>query len=145
MWIWIVFALAAGLCATFQSAINGNLSRTVGLPLAIQTNTVVYVLASLIYLVVCLVRGPLEFGKFKQVGAADLVGGFFGFGVVFFLTVCFPRIGALWTVALMILGQTVSALVVDHFGWFGLPVASVSLQRVTAIGLILSGIFLLKR
>jgi transporter family-2 protein len=49
------------------------------------------------------------------------LGGLFGFVIVASLAFVFPKIGAAYAIALMIGGQCVAALVVDHFGLIGMP------------------------
>lgn len=69
------------------------------------------------------------------------------FGLVVLLTInhTIPRIGATAAVALIIVGQLVAGTLVDHFGWFGLPVQPVSLTRLLGIGLLVVGGVLISR
>jgi transporter family-2 protein len=55
------------------------------------------------------------------------------------LTFVFPRIGAAYAVVLMIGGQCVAALVVDHLGLMGMPPDPITLQRVLGMAMVAAG------
>src|SRR5207249_2468189 len=66
------------------------------------------------------------------------LGGLFGSVFLASLAFVFPRIGAAQAVTLMIGGQCIAALVVDHFGLMGMPSDPLTLRR--AIGVALVGV-----
>lgn len=55
------------------------------------------------------------------------------------VTVAAPRIGAGGTIALVVAGQVIFSLALDHFGFFGLVPQPLNLQRALAASLLLSG------
>ena len=67
------------------------------------------------------------------------LGGVFGFVIIASLAFVFPKIGAAYAVALMVGGQCLAALVVDHFGWMGMPRDPVTIQRVVGVVLVAAG------
>jgi transporter family-2 protein len=73
------------------------------------------------------------------------VGGLCGFVIILALALVFPRIGAGTAVGLMVLGQAVAALVVDHWALLGLAREPVSLSRVGGLALVVAGVVLLRR
>ncbi|MDZ4676053.1 MAG: DMT family transporter [Oligoflexia bacterium] len=142
---WMVLALLAGVFTTFQSASNGSLARVVGAPAAVTLNTFIFLLLAIVYLAFEWSRGNVSLERWRELSWWQYLGGIFGFGVVLFLTISFPKLGALMAIVLVILGQSLAALFVDHHGLFNMPQVAVSLQRVFAVVLILSGVFLLRR
>ena len=68
------------------------------------------------------------------------LGGLFGFIIVASLTVVFPKIGAAYAIALMVGGQCIAALVVDHYGLIGMPREPLTLQRVIGAALVAAGV-----
>jgi transporter family-2 protein len=143
--VWWIVALCAGLCSTLQSAVNGNITKTLGSYTAMACNFVMFILGTLLFLGYGIYLKEFSFSKMSSLRSNDYLGGVFGFGVVLLLTLCFPKLGALTTVALMILGQSIVAIVVDSQGLWGVPVVAISLQRILAIVLILSGVLLIKK
>ena len=66
------------------------------------------------------------------------------FGVILYLTLAFtlPRVGATVSVALLIFAQLVIGLILDHFGWLGLPQHSFNLARAFGVILLIAGAWL---
>jgi bacterial/archaeal transporter family-2 protein len=67
------------------------------------------------------------------------LGGVFGFIIIASLAFVFPRIGAAYAIALMVGGQCIAALVIDHFGLMGMPPDPLTAQRVIGVGLVAAG------
>lgn len=66
----------------------------------------------------------------------------------FFVTitiVAVPRLGTMTVMALLIAGQMVMSLIIDHFGWLGLPVQPISVWRVLGAALLIAGAVLIRR
>jgi transporter family-2 protein len=56
-----------------------------------------------------------------------------GFVIIASLALVFPKIGAAYAVALMIGGQCIAALLVDHFGLLEMPHDPLTIQRVLGL------------
>jgi len=72
-------------------------------------------------------------------------GGFYG---AFFVAVgayAAPRLGIASLITIAVAGQLVAALVIDHFGAFGLARAPISPGRILGILLVLAGVVLVRR
>ena len=73
-----------------------------------------------------------------------VIGGLCGLGIIIGSAYVFPRQGAAVTLALMIVGQFITALILDHYGLIGLQKQCISFTRVIAVLLILIGAVLFK-
>ena len=74
--------------------------------------------------------------------------GVAGLVVVFYIlsiTVAAPRIGVGTAVMLVLIGQLVSAALVDHFGWFGAIEVKISAMRLAGLALMAVGFVLARR
>jgi transporter family-2 protein len=136
-----VIAIAAGIAASFQSAANAGLSARIGLAAALVVNTSVVLVATIAFY---LTNGRST--AFFTSGAPWYLylGGVGGFVVILSLAFLFPKIGAALAIALLVLGQGVAALAIDHFGLLGMPQVSVTLTRVGGLLLVGGGIALLR-
>ena len=69
------------------------------------------------------------------------------FGVILYLTinVTLPKLGSTWMVTLIITGQLIIGVIIDHFGWLGVPVHSVSLSRIIGVLALLGGGYMIAR
>ncbi len=133
----ILFAILAGVAAAVQATLNAGLARSTGLGLALIVNTVGVLL------------GTILFWRITD-GRTDLfpagthwiyyLGGVGGFIVIASLAYGFPRLGAGWTIALMVFGQTLAALAIDHAGWLGLARTEVTVQRLIGLLLVVVGV-----
>jgi transporter family-2 protein len=56
-----------------------------------------------------------------------------------------PRLGVALSFSLAIAGQMIVTLVIDHFGWLGVPEKPVSLPRVLGAALITVGVILIRK
>jgi bacterial/archaeal transporter family-2 protein len=72
-------------------------------------------------------------------------GGLFGAFYVAISTIVATELGAASLLALALLGQLFMALLVDHFGWLGLPVNPISWTRLAGVGLLAAGVWLVTR
>jgi transporter family-2 protein len=79
------------------------------------------------------------------VPAWALFGGLFGAFYVAISTIVAAELGAASLLALALVGQLTMALVVDHFGWLGLPVNPITLTRLAGVGLLGVGVWLVTR
>jgi transporter family-2 protein len=129
-------AIAAGVAAAMQAATNAGLARSAGLGPALVVNTVVVLLGAMALWAAMGARTT-----FFPAGApwTLYLGGLFGFVIIAGLAFVFPKIGAAYAVALMIGGQCVAALAVDHFGLLGMPRDPLTLQRVIGVALVAAG------
>lgn len=55
-----------------------------------------------------------------------------------------PRLGAATVLALLVAGQLLASIALDHFGLFGLPQRPVDLSRLAGAVLLLGGVVLIR-
>ena len=72
-------------------------------------------------------------------------GGLIGATVVFGSIVAGPKIGALVLVSLLLAGQLVASILIDHYGWLGFSVQKVDLQRLIGVVLLVGGFLLIRK
>ncbi len=72
------------------------------------------------------------------------LGGLCGFSIILLSIILFPRLGASVTLTLAIAAQLVLAVIIDHYGFMGVPENPITLTRVLGVALVGSGAALLK-
>jgi len=134
--VFAALAIAAGVAAALQAATNAALAKSAGLGPVLIINTVIVLIAAIGLWAAMGARTT-----FFPAGAPWVlyIGGIFGFVVVASLTLVFPQIGAAYAIALMIGGQCVAALLIDHYGLLGMPIESLTIQRLFGVALIAVG------
>jgi bacterial/archaeal transporter family-2 protein len=116
----IPFLLFVGALLAVQAAANVQLSTATGSPFA--ASTLQLAIGATLLLAAAAVAGSL--GAFGDLGDAEpwhLVGGLASALYITSGILLFPRLGAILTVGLWIAGQVLASLVLDGFGWIGVP------------------------
>lgn len=72
-------------------------------------------------------------------------GGLFGAFYVAISTIVAAELGATSLLFLGVAGQLAMALLVDHFGWLGMPVNPITGTRLLGVALLCAGVWLITR
>lgn len=138
-------ALVMGLFMAVQPAINLELRRFVGSPAQAAMVSTTISTVSLVFFVFVIQRTP-----WPSLHAAVStpwwiwIGGLLGAAYVAISVVLISRLGTAFAFSLVVLGQMATALVVDRFGWFGVPIHDLSPGRLIGVALVISGVVLIR-
>jgi transporter family-2 protein len=69
------------------------------------------------------------------------MGAFFVTAVV----IVVPHLGVALTFGILILGQMLATLPIDHFGFQGIPIKEINLPRILGVVFVIIGVILLRR
>ncbi|MFN2453450.1 MAG: DMT family transporter [Pyrinomonadaceae bacterium] len=139
-----ILALLAGASLAVQTGINSQLR--VGLHNPFQAGLVSFTVGTLALALVALPQGL----RWDVATMTDLplwiwAGGLLGAYVVTALIIIAPRLGSSTLVGLILTGQVMTALVLDHYGLLGFPVQRLSLPRAFGAMLLIAGVVLIRR
>ncbi len=140
----IVTALV-GASLAVQIGLNATMRQHVGSPMAAALINFV-VGALVLFLIVLLSRGSLP--VLAQAGGAPWwVWGAGLLGAVFIAasTAFGPLIGGATFLALLVAGQMIAALAIDHYGLLSFPVRPVDGWRIAGALLVVAGVLVLAR
>jgi transporter family-2 protein len=73
------------------------------------------------------------------------VGGLYGAIFVVAAAWGVPRLGVATTIILMVAGQLLLSVVLDHFGAMGMPKQPISLGRIAGVGLVIAGVLMVRK
>lgn len=146
--IYYLLAFFSGVAATLQAGVNGKLQTAIGTPLlaACISFAVGCVGLGLAYLVAVYFNWqPLPpGGAFGQTAPWMWFGGLLGALFVFSTIVCVPEIGFASLFNLIISGQILFSIIIDHYGLLGAPVHALSPARLGGVVLLLIGGYLIQ-
>ena len=111
----------------------------------IESVFITYCLGGLIIGLVMLFLGGGNLGAWQTVPWYALSAGVLGLVVVGILGFAAPRIGLVPVMTLFVASQFVVSAVMDHYGLLGAEVRSLDLSRVSGLGVILFGLWLVIR
>ena len=142
--IYYALAVIAGVMLATQSGINAQLRTAVGNPvMAALISFLIGTFALLIYILLFnkteagMVQSLREMSLYKWTGG--LIGALYVTGVI----IVAPRIGATNTAGLIVAGQILFALFLDHYGLLGFAQHSVNYMRLAGAVLLIAGVFLI--
>ena len=141
---WIL-GIVAGFGLTAQVGMNSQL-RTV-LQSANQAALISFMVGTLALIALLVImRTPLPAREtLASVPVWAWFGGLLGAFYVATSTIVAAELGATTLLGLALLGQLVTAMVVDHFGWLGLPEHPITWTRIAGVALLGMGVWLVSR
>lgn len=144
-YLYLLIALLAGAMMPTQAATNNKMAAFVDSPiLAALISFFVGTVALFLYVLISGV--PLaNLSGVKNAPAIAWAGGLLGAFFVAAAVTLVPRIGVAMTFSLIIAGQMIVTLVIDHFGLLGVDVRPVNWQRIAGILLITVGVVFIRR
>jgi transporter family-2 protein len=144
VWLYLLFAFAAGVALPFQAGINAQLAHWVDSP--VRAAFVSFAVGAVALLLVSLlVFKPLP--SAARLGDAPWwvwFGGLLGGLYVVSATVTAPHLGAATLIAVVVAGQSLASLLVDQFGWVGFDEHHVSPGRLAGMALVAAGVVLVR-
>jgi transporter family-2 protein len=141
---YLLFAFAAGIVLPFQAGINAELAEWLHSP--VRAAFVSFLIGTVVLLAAAaLVFKPLpSSGRLGDAPWWVWVGGTLGAFYVVGAVLTAPQLGAATLIALVVAGQAMASLVVDHFGWVGFEPQSVSAGRLIGMALVVAGVVLVR-
>lgn len=138
-------ALVMGVFMAVQPAINLELRRFVGSPAqAAMVSTFVSTISLGIFVFVIQRKPWPSWHAALSTPWWIWIGGLLGAAYVAISVVLISRLGAAFAFSLVVLGQMVTALFLDQFGWFGVPIHDLSPGRLIGAALVISGVVLIR-
>ncbi|MGI8812085.1 MAG: DMT family transporter [Pyrinomonadaceae bacterium] len=145
IYLYILLAIVAGAMMPTQAATNNKMAAVVDSPLlAAFISFVIGTLGLLIYTVAS--GTPIgNISAAKNAPPIAWIGGFLGAFFVTSTVLLVPRLGVAMTFSLIIAGQMIVTLVIDHYGLLGVPIKEISIARGGGILLITAGVILIRK
>lgn len=139
----IIVVLAGGATA-LQAPLNARLATAVGSPVnAAFVSFLVGTVALGVMAMVMQVRP--DWAAARGMPWYAWVGGLCGVVFVVAATAAIPRYGVATTITLMVAGQLLVSLVLDHVGAFGVTAQPISLGRIAGVAMVIGGVLLVRR
>lgn len=142
IWSYLVFALLAGAMLPIQFGINAQLAQWTGGSLRAALVSFVVGALGLLVVVLLAARGWPDRASDAPwwVWTGGLLGAFYVVGSI----VTAPKLGAATLVALILAGQAIASLLVDHYGWVGFEENPITPLRLAGVVLLAGGVALVR-
>lgn len=134
----------AGAATALQAPINARMMTAVGSPVNAAFMSFLVGTVALGILALSLQARP-DMTAAKALPVWAWFGGLCGAIFVVAATWGVPRLGVATTITLMVAGQLILSLALDHFGAFGVPQQPLNLTRIAGVALVVGGVLLVRR
>ena len=142
--IYWVFAFLAGAFLPLQVGLN-KMVATVCSPLWATCLSFIVGVVAVITLTLASRQPAPSMQELTALPAYVWIAGLLGLFYVFTVIVVGPKIGALMVMSLVIAGQLIASVLVDHFGAVGFPKHEITPGRIIGCLLILGGFLAIKK
>ncbi|MHB1127633.1 MAG: DMT family transporter [Bacillota bacterium] len=134
----LLFALVAGSAMAIQGSLNSILGKIVGL---LEATLVVHVIGSALvaFLLFVFQLGQGNFSKLASAPWYSYFGGIISVLIIYGVVSSIPRVGVAIATTAIIVGQVSTALLIDHFGLFGLERMPFTWLKLAGLGLLAAG------
>lgn len=143
-WIAMFAVVLAGGATALQAPTNARMATAVGSSVNAAFVSFAVGTAALGILAAILHARP-DIAASKSLPWHAWIGGLYGAIFVVAATWGVPRLGVAMTITLMVAGQLIVSLALDHFGAFGMARAPVNLGKIAGVGLVIVGVILVRR
>lgn len=140
-----MMALTAGAFLPVQAALNARMGKAVDNPIiAAFISFAVGTLTLSIYLLITRPSFSLP-AAVKNAPSLAWIAGLLGTFYVAASILLLPRLGVALMFSLVVFGQMLITLVIDHYGLLGVAVKTINFYRVAGVALIIAGVMLIRK
>ena len=142
---YLAMALITGALIPVQASTNAAFSKSVGNPFL--TGLMVFIVG-LIGMVAFIIISGTAMPTTQQVINAPLysyLGGVIVVIYVIMISVLVPRIGVGTSIAFILTGQVIFAVIIDHFGLFNVTPKPIDSIRIIGLVLLIAGVYLVMK
>jgi bacterial/archaeal transporter family-2 protein len=135
--------ILCGIAIAVQAIVNGQLRMAIGSPLVAAfisffTGTVI------LFLLILVTRQPVpSLHTLQQVSWVKWTGGLLGAFFVTAVIISVQKVPTANLFALIITSQFITALLIDHFGWFGALQSAANPLKLAGVVLLITGAYLI--
>jgi transporter family-2 protein len=137
--MYYIFSIIAGAIVSIMVVVNGKLSDSYGVYLA----TAAIHLVGLLFAAVVTAAKKETLLPAKKIPFHLYLGGVVGVLTVVFNNMCFGRISISAILAISLLGQGITSLVFDQYGFFGMPRHAFHKNKLIGLSIVLVGIIIM--
>ncbi|MCH7335513.1 DMT family transporter [Acinetobacter sp. NIPH 2699] len=140
--LFLPLALGVGVAMAFQTAINAQLREYLDSPLQAAFLSFLVGTVILAFLVYFQSAAKPDLNELSQIPWFLWIGGLLGVYAISMSIYTAPKLGFLTFSGLVIFGQMVISMLLDHFGWLGTDKTPINWQRLLGSIVIFIGVLL---
>jgi transporter family-2 protein len=142
IWLVILIGLIGGVGVGLQVPIAGAMGQRVG---GIASSFIIHVSGAIFSGLFLFLRGGEKIRDWTTLPWYMLIAGIFGLILYLTINVTLPRLGSTMMVSLIIVGQLMAGVVIDHFGLLGVATRHIDLPRAIGLVVLVLGAYLIAK
>ncbi len=133
----LLSAAIAGISMALQGSFNTALSKVIGL---MEANFVVHVIGTAtLFLLLCFGLGHGDLSRLGDAPWYAYLGGILSIVILYTVMASISKLGVAVATTVIIVGQVSAALIIDHFGLFGLRAIPFTWWKLVGVALLAAG------
>jgi len=141
---WLIIALISGAFLPIQAGLNTRMGKAIESPVhASLISFIVGAFTVLLYSVVT--KQQVTWAGFRSAPAYVLLAGVMGAFYVTAIILTFPQIGPALTFGIVVAGQMIMSVLLDHFDILVAQQHSVNVWKLLGIVLIITGVVIIRK
>lgn len=137
--IFYMIAVATGALLSFEGALYGKLGEQVG---TLEADFYNFFMGAIISLILLIFFGRGNLATITKFPKWNLLGGLLGVTYLLTLVIGVPIVGVGISMIAIVVGQMVTSILIDHYGWLGSNRKPVGSKRIAALVLMLGALAL---
>ena len=142
IWLVILIGLIGGVGVGLQVPIAGSMGQRVG---GVASSFIIHVSGAIFSGLFLFLRGGEKIRDWTTLPWYMLIAGIFGLILYLTINVTLPRLGSTMMVSLIIVGQLMAGVVIDHFGLLGVVTRHIDLPRAIGLVVLVLGAYLIAK
>lgn len=140
----IVAVIVGGALTALQGPTNARLAGAVASP--VNAALISFAVGTVaLTLVAAALQARPDMTATRALPPAAWLGGLYGAVFVVAAAYAVPKLGVATTIVLMVTGQMLLSLFLDHFGFMGVPKQPITLSRLAGVAMLVGGVLLVRR
>lgn len=143
-WIYIIFALVAGVGLAVQAGANTQLKTSVGDPFKVSLYSFIIGTIALAIIVLFNRNISSSCGHLLQASWWHWTGGILGAVYVVAVIILAPKLGVFYLFGLLVVGQIICSLLIDHFALLGFEHRPITFSKIIGLLFLVVGLFIIQ-
>ena len=138
-----LLGIVAGAASTAQASVNSKIRESFRSPYIVTVLS--FIISIILMALIILITERNLYIPLKTIASQPFwiwLGGSCGTAIIILNILCLPKLGSARNVMIICFGQTLTGLVIDHFGIFGSHVVPMTLIRTAGAAVVLIGVAL---
>jgi transporter family-2 protein len=136
----VLLMVVSGAVMAFQGPINAALRLHVGV---VESSLISFLVGTIALIVIVAVAGKGNLLAARHAPPWQLVGGLIGVLFVTSSLLAVPKIGVPGMIVAALAGQMVAGLLIDRYGWVGVPARPIDPTRLAGVALLFVSVVLI--